>query len=176
MGVGQLSESDAVDALRLPFYSSSHPTGSHGWRNQFDLGNPELSAWAYFGISYALLFQELRPWIGGFTLLLSVAYGLLGYAILARGREVVYLSFSALGMAVAFLTIAVPVQLGGPWISVAWAVEGAVLIWLSFTLRMYQLRWFGVAVSAAFAVWLLSVDTPEGLDRSLRPILNVYLP
>ena len=43
MGVGQLSESDAVDALRLPFYSSSHPTGSHGWRNQFDLGNPELT-------------------------------------------------------------------------------------------------------------------------------------
>ena len=41
MGVGQLSESDAVDALRLPFYSSSHPTGSHGWRNQFDLGNPD---------------------------------------------------------------------------------------------------------------------------------------
>ena len=42
MGVGQLSESDAVDDLRLPFYSSSHPTGSHGWRNQFDLGNPDL--------------------------------------------------------------------------------------------------------------------------------------
>ena len=56
------------------------------------------------------------------------------------------------------------------------AVGKTVLIWLSFTLRMYQLRWFGVAVSAAFAVWLLSVDTPEGLDRSLRPILNVYLP
>ena len=44
MGVGQLSESDAVDALRLPFYSSSHPTGSHGWRNQFDLGNPDLES------------------------------------------------------------------------------------------------------------------------------------
>ena len=46
MGVGQLSESDAVDALRLPFYSSSHPTGSHGWRNQFDLGNPDLDSGA----------------------------------------------------------------------------------------------------------------------------------
>ena len=44
MGVGQLSESDAVDALRLPFYSSSHPTGSHGWRNQFDLGNPDRNS------------------------------------------------------------------------------------------------------------------------------------
>ena len=46
MGVGQLSESDAVDALRLPFYSSSHPTGSHGWRNQFDLGNLDSEEWA----------------------------------------------------------------------------------------------------------------------------------
>ena len=52
MGVGQLSESDAVDALRLPFYSSSHPTGSHGWRNQFDLGNPELGLFLS-NVSYA---------------------------------------------------------------------------------------------------------------------------
>ncbi len=42
MKVGQFSESDAVDALRPPFYSSRHPTGSHGWRNQFDLGNPDI--------------------------------------------------------------------------------------------------------------------------------------
>ena len=50
MGVGQLSESDAVDALRLPFYSSSHPTGSHGWRNQFDLGNPDLIVFISLGL------------------------------------------------------------------------------------------------------------------------------
>ena len=29
MGVGQLSESDAVDALRLPFYSSRYARGSN---------------------------------------------------------------------------------------------------------------------------------------------------
>ncbi len=29
MRVGQLSESDAVDALRMPFYSSRHARGSH---------------------------------------------------------------------------------------------------------------------------------------------------
>ena len=51
MGVGQLSESDAVDDLRLPFYSSSHPTGSHGWRNQFDLGNPDLVAGGLDGVA-----------------------------------------------------------------------------------------------------------------------------
>ena len=58
MGVGQLSESDAVDALRLPFYSSSHPTGSHGWRNQFDLGNPDLApiSWT-FALAAASIFS-----------------------------------------------------------------------------------------------------------------------
>ena len=60
MGVGQLSESDAVDALRLPFYSSSHPTGSHGWRNQFDLGNTRLKE--YVGQTL----ESLQPGPGRF--------------------------------------------------------------------------------------------------------------
>ena len=60
MGVGQLSESDAVDDLRLPFYSSSHPTGSHGWRNQFDLGNPDLLCWRSAGTLRANLIYISR--------------------------------------------------------------------------------------------------------------------
>ena len=63
MGVGQLSESDAVDALRLPFYSSSHPTGSHGWRNQFDLGNPDLM---YFPSNRNFAMGRLRRCVDGY--------------------------------------------------------------------------------------------------------------
>ncbi len=40
MRVGRMSNSDAVDALRLPFYSSRHARESHVQGNQFDLGNP----------------------------------------------------------------------------------------------------------------------------------------
>ena len=134
-----------------------------------------VNAAAYFGISYGLLFDVHRPWMGGFTLLLSLLYVLLGYAVLVRSREHVYLSLFALGISVVFLTIAIPVQLGGPWISVAWAVEGAVLIWLSFTLRMPQLRLFGVGVFAGFAAYLLIIDTPNGLGSDFRPFLNVYM-
>ena len=61
MGVGQLSESDAVDALRLPFYSSSHPTGAHGWRNQFDLGNPDFNKWGR-QYSYLISFGRFPGW------------------------------------------------------------------------------------------------------------------
>jgi uncharacterized membrane protein len=73
------------------------------------------------------------------------------------------------------LTIAVPVQLGGPWVSVAWAVEGVVLIWLSSILRMNPLRWMGLAVFLVFAAWLLFIDTPAALMADIRPILNVYI-
>ena len=145
-----------------------------------DMALMGLNAAAYFGISYGLLFQELRPWMGGFTLLLALMYGLLGYGIMARGREVVFLSFFALGIAVVFLTVAIPVQLGGPWISVAWAAEGAVLIWLSFKLGMFQLRYAGVGVFAVLAAWLLAIDSPEALESiseaSVNLDLNVYLP
>ena len=114
--------------------------------------------------------------MGGFTLLLSLFYGGFAYLALVRSREHVYLSFMALGIGLVLLTIAVPVQVGGPWVSVAWAVEGAVLIWLSFNLRMWQLRVFGVGVFAIFAVVLLFLDTPEALSAHLTPLLNKYLP
>ena len=149
------------------------------WRRALQPGDQSLmvlNAAAYFGISYGLLFDEFRAWMGGFTLLLSLLYVLLGYAVLVRSLEHVRLSFFALGIAVVFLTVAVPVQFGGPWISVAWAVEGAVLIWLSFSLRMYQLRVFGTLVFAAFAAYLLFIDTPDALGASFRPFLNVYTP
>ena len=134
-----------------------------------------LNAAAYFAISYGLLFDVHRPWMGGFTLLLSLLYGLMGYAVLVRSREHVYLSLFALGIAVVFLTIAVPVQLGGPWVSVAWAVEGAVLIYLSFTLRMPQIRVFGLLVFAAFAAYLLIIDTPNALEADFRLLFNEYM-
>ena len=126
-----------------------------------------LNAAAYFGISYALLFEEFRVWMGGFTLLLALFYGLLGYGVVARHREQAHLSLFALGIALVFLTIAVPVQLGAPWISVAWAVEGVVLIWLSFFVGMHQLRWFGLAAFVITLGSLLLGDLPYDLGESV---------
>ena len=80
-----------------------------------------------------------------------------------------------MSIAVVLLTIAVPVQLGGPWVSLAWAAEGAVLVWMSFTLRMWQLRAFGAGAFLIFAVWLLAVDTPAALMADLTPFYNRYL-
>lgn len=119
------------------------------WRRQpgaVDQALMTLNAAAYFGISYWLLFEELRVWMGGFTLLLAAFYGALGYIIIHRHQEQIRLSLFAVGIGLVLLTAAVPVQVGGPWVSVAWAAEAAALVWLSFLLGMRPLRWFGMGL------------------------------
>ena len=119
-----------------------------------------LNGLAYLVISYLLLFEDYREWMGGFTLLLALFYGLLGYGILARHREQVHLSLFALALALVFLTIAVPVQLNGLWVPLAWAVEAVVLFRLSFLEGMHQLRWAGLALLALLLFRLVIYDGP----------------
>ena len=141
------------------------------WRRApraFDQALMVINAAAYFGISYGLLWEHFRPWMGGFSILLALFYGGVAYAALRRSAENVRLSFFALGVALVLLTVAIPVQLGDrAWTTIAWAAEGAVVMWLSFNLRMPQLRIFSYGVFAIVAVRLLFFDTP--VDLGLIP-------
>lgn len=138
-----------------------------------DQGLMTLNAAAYYGISYGLLRADWRDWMGGFTLLLAAFYGLLGYAIIQRHQEQIRLSLFAVGIALVLLTIAVPVQLRGPWISVAWAAEAAALVWLSFLLDMRPLRWFGMALLALLTAQLALFHTiPLDSLETYRFLLN----
>ena len=141
----------------------------------FDQALMVLNATAYFGISYGLLWDEFRPWMGAFTVALALFYGLLGYLAVRRGKGQFYLSLNALVIALVFLTTAVPVQLGGPWVSVAWSVEGLILVWMSFRLEGWQMRVSGAGVFALGAIWFLAVDTPKALSLKLTPFLNGHM-
>jgi len=124
------------------------------------------------GISCGLMWGDLRVWMGGFSLLLALFYGGLAYVAIKRGAENVRLAFFALGIALVFLTVAIPVQLGDrAWTTIAWAAEGVVFMWLSLRLRMPQLRGFSYAVFAITAVRLLFFDTTVDLS-TFRPVLN----
>ncbi|MBI4298297.1 MAG: DUF2339 domain-containing protein [Chloroflexi bacterium] len=148
------------------------------WRRApqaFDQALMIINAGAYFGISYGLLWDDFRLWMGGFSILLALFYGGLAYVALKRSAENVRLSFLALGIALVFLTIAIPVQLGDrAWTTIAWAAEGTVLMWLSFTLQMPRTRIFSYAAFVLVAVRLLFFDTPiDYVDlATFRPVLN----
>ncbi len=143
--------------------------------NIADLTLVTLNAAAYYGISYLLIYDEYRNWMGGFTAALAAFYILIGAGCRMRGEAQLNLTLFTAGLAVVFAALAVPVQLGGPWISVAWGVEGLVLAWMSFPLRMRELRWAGYAMFAVSAGWLLALDTPEAIAQDFTPFLNEYM-
>jgi uncharacterized membrane protein len=144
----------------------------------FDRALMTLNAKSYLGISYAVLWNDYHGWLGGFTFLLALFYGGIAYGAYLRARENVQLILWSLGIAVIFLTIAIPVQLNdnGPAVSVGWAAEAVVLMWFSFKFRMGYLRIGSYVAFIGSAVWLLGIDTPEALDRDLTPVLNEYMP
>ena len=140
-----------------------------------DLALVTLNAAGYYGISYALMNDPYRPWMGGFTALLAVFYVLLAAACRMRGPEQLNLTLFSAGLAVVFAVLAVPIQFGGPWISVAWGIEALVLVWMSFPLRMREVRWAGYLMFVVSAVWLLALDTPGAFDEELTPFVNEYM-
>ena len=71
--------------------------------------------------------------------------------------------------------VAVPIQLEWPWITVAWALEALLLLWLSFALQIRELRWFGYLLFTASAAWLLGWDTLRALGEDFTLFLNWHM-
>ncbi len=145
-----------------------------------------VNASVYMGISYGLLWNDFRAWMGGFTILVSMLYTGVGYIALKRvglvsidlknpARDMLLTSIS-FGIALILITAAIPIQIGGPWVPVVWATESVLLIWLSFKQRMPDLRVGALVVLGLAAAWLGIVETPDALRDSVTPFWNEYLP
>ena len=63
-----------------------------------------------------------------------------------------------MGLACVFLTLAVPLALKGPWITLAWAVEGAVLIAVAPHLATPVAAWGGTAALVLAALRVVAGD------------------
>ncbi len=145
------------------------------WRRPaqaFDYTLMVINAASYFGISYGLLHEVLQAWMGSFTLLIALLYGELAYLAVRRGVENFRLSLFARGIALIFLTIAIPLQLGDKaWTTIALAAEGAVLMWLYLRLRISHFQGYSYAVFAMVVIRLMFFDTSVHLYQ-FHPVFN----
>jgi uncharacterized membrane protein len=121
-----------------------------------------LNGAVYYGASYDLLHVHYSAWMG--LLAVAVAGSYLGFGMqLWRQRAVdmrpVLLSAAA---ALAFLTLAIPIQLSGFAITMAWSVEIAALTWIGLKLNDNRLLWTGLLATALVLVRLLIFDSVMG--------------
>jgi uncharacterized membrane protein len=121
----------------------------------------------------------LRPVIGVLPLVQAAAMALLLRRLLAlepsRGRDAGRLALVA-GAALAFVTVAIPLQLDKQWITIGWALEGAALAWLYRRIphRGLLLTSAGL-LGAAFVRLALNPEVFRYAPRSAVPIVNWYL-
>jgi uncharacterized membrane protein len=64
------------------------------------------------------------------------------------------------GQALTFATLAIPIRCEGKWITIAWAVEGAILIWSGLRIKFPVMRWAGFLLFAIAAGRLAVISIP----------------
>jgi uncharacterized membrane protein len=117
------------------------------------------NAAAYFGTSYFLLDPVYHQYVGAFALGLALLHALLAKLVWKPGEERdAWHGQLAAAIALAFLTLAIPIQFAGFRITIAWALEGAALAWIG---ARFSNAWLGVGVAFLFViacVRLLTLD------------------
>jgi uncharacterized membrane protein len=130
-----------------------------------------LNATYAFGYAYYMFNYGHRPLLGFVALFLAatnLAMGSLSRVRIADDRRQV-LGF--LGMAVAFLTIAAPLHFRLQATTLAWAIEGPVLLFLGYRYRYFPLRLMAAAVLLLAGGRAFALSFPEHSDLFI-PIFN----
>jgi uncharacterized membrane protein len=140
-----------------------------------DLALVFLNAVIYFGTSYALLEKQYDAYLGVFAVLVSAFYLGLGYFTYNRDREDQLLIYTFIGLATLFLVLAVPIQLEQRWVTMGWAIEGAILTGIGLRVNDRTSRYAALIVFAIAALEWLLVDTFNFAVRpnqAFTPLLN----
>ena len=134
-----------------------------------------INALLYFGTSYVLLDSPLyRGGLGLFAVLMSAFYLALGYVTYRRDREDRLLVHTFFGLAFLFVVLAVPIQFEQHWITMGWAIEGAVMTWVGLKANDRISRFASLVVFIIAAFHWLTVDVADFYyaDPSFTPLLN----
>ena len=104
---------------------------------------PLFNATAFFLALYVMYEQE-KTALTWYALALAAAYLGLGSAIKNRVsvEDANFINLLHVAIAVAFITIAIPLKLDAQWITIGWLVESGMLLWLSVMARADFLRYF----------------------------------
>jgi uncharacterized membrane protein len=134
-----------------------------------------LNAFAYSGALFILLWPADK-W--PLTLLFLALAG--GHVAVARlipagaDNQPALARLLYAGLALTFLTLAVPIRLEGKWITLSFSVEGAILVWTGFRAASNFLRQSGYILLGISALRLLILP-PEGGPFLLNPRFAAYL-
>ncbi len=106
----------------------------------------------HFGVCYAALSQHPQGthFLGLFTVITAAVHFAVSLYIYKKDLADKQLYYLVSGLVLVFITLAVPVQLKGNWITVMWATEAALLLWIgrSKQAKVYEILSYPVLILA----------------------------
>lgn len=119
-----------------------------------------VNAGVYFLEVYAMYEGVNRTALAWFALALAAAYIWLSRQAAPRYGESAQeaIRLLHLGLAIAFITIAIPIRLNAHWITIGWLVEAGFLLWLGDRIRSELLNAFAVGALVLGVTRLVAFD------------------
>jgi uncharacterized membrane protein len=110
-----------------------------------------FNTFSYFGFTYLLMNHVHHAWIAPFGFILGSVYLLLSFVTYSENQEDFYSNF-LLGLGFILYFIVVPIQFHKFVISISWAAEALVLVFLGFKMQTQRIRYLahGFFIIAVF--------------------------
>ncbi|MCT4305155.1 DUF2339 domain-containing protein [Elizabethkingia anophelis] len=133
-----------------------------------------VNAFFYFGIGISIIHKWGIDFKGLFTVALALynlAYAILLYKKFGLDKNAIYL---LLGLALTFVTLAIPIQFNGNYITLFWSAEAVLLFWLFQKSRIAAFK-LGAIVVQTLMLFSLMMDWDFYYVKStaiLKPAFN----
>jgi uncharacterized membrane protein len=141
-----------------------------------------INSFIFYGIGYALLNNNKtgQQLLGLFTLGNAVIHFTASILIYYRKLSIKDLLYLVSALSLVFVTIAIPVQLNGNWVTLLWAGEAALMFWIGRTknVPVYEKISYPLMILAFCSIlqdWATAYNNyfPERPESRIIPLLNI---
>jgi uncharacterized membrane protein len=133
-----------------------------------------INPFVFYATTYYLLNPTHHDWMGVFAIGMALLYAALGKFLHERSFQDRRERLLFITAALTFVTIAIPIQLDGNWVTVAWAVQGLAILWGALKLQSMRMRTHAFVLFGLTFVRLMLWDTPYGWRPAFIPVFNKY--
>ena len=133
-----------------------------------------VNPFVFFLTAHQLLNPSYHDWMGVFAIVMALLYAGVAKLLLDRATLRRAESLTLIGVALTFVTIAIPIQLRSNWITIAWAIEGLMMLWTGIETSSKRLRITACTLFGLALIKLLIWDSPYGNRGAFIPVFNRY--
>ena len=136
----------------------------------------------YYGLCYNVL-KNHPVWkdaLGLFTLINALIHFIISIVVYKRKLADKNIFYFISGLVLVFITIAIPVQLNGNWVTMLWSLQAALLFWIGRTKKVlfYEYLSYILMILAFISIiqdWNISNNlySPEFSNNKITPVFNI---